>query len=90
MLPDGRLVAAYYASQAITLQDVIVSQLGTDGTLNWTTPVASGNLDYFGGVTTDEYANTYVSGQTMGSIAAENAGGWDYFVSKLGPDGTVK
>lgn len=89
-LPDGRIIAAYYAAQAVTLQDVIVSQLGTNGSVAWTTSVGSGSLDYLGGLSTDGYGNAYITGQTMGSIGAANAGDWDYFVSKLGPDGIVR
>lgn len=87
---DGRPVASFYAFQPVSSADVFVAQLTTAGVVDWSTPVATGDLDYLGGISTDDYGNAYVSGYTYGAIGAPNAGLWDHFVAKIGPTGEVR
>lgn len=90
LAPSGDIFAAYYASQPVSLQDVLVVAMSSAGDPAWTSVIGSGSLDYFGGLSADDDGNVYVTGQTMGSVGAPNAGGWDYFLGKLGPDGIIR
>lgn len=90
LLSDGRIVAAYYAFQFVTNEDIVVVQLDTGGTVSWTTAASTGSLDYFSALDTDDYGNSYVTGYTMGSMGAPNAGSWDYVVVKFGPAGDIR
>jgi hypothetical protein len=69
--------------------DVYVRRLDAAGTELWTTQLGSPDHDNPYGMDVDASGNTLVAGTTTGDLAGPNAGGYDGFLTKLDPTGSV-
>jgi len=66
-----------------------------DGTLQWTKLIGGNNADYINAMTTGLDGSIYVGGETNSSTipgvnGQTNAGGYDGFIAKYSPDGTLQ
>jgi hypothetical protein len=71
--------------------DVWVARIRPDGTSVWTTQFGTARDDQPAAIAVDDLGQAFVAGSTQGAFpGAASAGGWDAFVVRLGPDGTVR
>ncbi len=76
--------------------DVFVAKFNSNGTaLIYSTYLGGSANDYAGGIAVDASGNAYLAGQTgsanfptLNAFKTSRSGGFDTFVTKLGPDGT--
>ena len=64
-------------------------KVAADGTRQWTRVFGTDRPDSAFGVAADALGNAYVTGYTLGSLAAPNGGGYDLFLRKYRPNGNV-
>jgi hypothetical protein len=70
--------------------DAFVSKYDAAGTLQWTRQLGTPEWDIGVGVSADGLGNIYISGNTTGSLAGPNTGGWDAFLSKHDEAGNLQ
>lgn len=77
-------------------EDVIVSKFSTSGTLVYSTYLGGSGDDIGRGIAVDAIGNAYITGQTnstnypaLNPAQATLGGGYDAFVTKLGPTGSL-
>ena len=76
--------AGNYAGQG----DVFLSSYSATGALNWARQFGTSGYESIS-LAVDAAGNVYVTGQTAGSMAGTNAGGYDVYVRKYNDTGTV-
>ena len=64
-------------------------KVAADGTRQWTRVFGTDQPDSAFGVAADASGNAYVTGYTLGSLAAQSGGGYDLFLRKYRPNGNV-
>lgn len=69
--------------------DAYVIKYGPAGNQLWTREFGTIRHDYGMSVAPDSFGNVYVTGYTEGSLGTPNAGGGDYFISKLDDRGNL-
>jgi hypothetical protein len=71
------------------ITDGFVRKYDPDGKALWTIHVGSPESDTVGALAVDRDGNCLVGGKTMGNVGGKNAGSYDAFLVKIGPDGKV-
>jgi hypothetical protein len=69
--------------------DAFVLKYDSTGDLLWARQFGTADSDSVSGVSTDQFGNVILTGYTGGSLAADNAGGNDVFVSKYSASGEL-
>ena len=69
--------------------DAFLSMYGSEGDLAWTRQLGTIAEDAGYGVSADGLGNVYITGDTRGSLGAENQGRWDVFVAKYDSLGNI-
>ncbi|MEM9657474.1 MAG: SBBP repeat-containing protein, partial [Planctomycetota bacterium] len=69
--------------------DALLAKYSADGQLEWTRQWGTSAREAWGGMATDASGAVFAAGYTNGSLAGENAGSQDAFVTKLDADGTL-
>ena len=67
--------------------DAFLSKFDTDGNHLWSQQIGTSDYDQSNSVAVDGLGNAYISGPTLGSLGAPNAGDWDAFLSKFDANG---
>jgi len=69
-------------------RDAFVSRFGADGSLLWTRQFGTETDDIACGIASDSRGAAYVLGETAGSLASQNVGHYDVFVTKMTANGS--
>jgi len=88
----GNIIIAGYTSASLEGTnaggyDAFVHKYGPDGDTLWTRQLGSDSADFAYGAITDPAGNIIITGSTHGSLEGTNAGSYDAFVRKYGPNG---
>lgn len=72
-------------------KDALVVKFDGDGNYLWSVMLGTSSDDEANGVAVDEKGCVYVVGSSRGSLGGtQNAGGYDFFVASLDPDGNIR
>jgi hypothetical protein len=69
--------------------DAFLAKYAPDGSLLWTRQAGAASLEYANAVVTDDNGDVAIAGLTNGALEGANAGGYDAFLIKYDPDGTL-
>lgn len=75
------------AGENAGVYDAVLAKLDNNGQVEWTKQFGTADYEWTWGVDTDSQGNVYATGWTLGSLAGENAGSYDVFLTKYDPQG---
>ena len=87
--PPTCVLTATSQADASVSGSAVITIAEAPGAVIWSRAFGTSDYDWAAGVAVDGAGNVLVSGWTMGSLEATNAGGEDAFVKKYDPDGSV-
>jgi len=76
------------AGENASSNDVFITKFGSDGTQLWIRQFDTGEFGSSSGISIDSKGNSYITGNTFGSLETANAGSSDVFITKYDRNGT--